>query len=211
MARSARQMSRLILVAAVAAALTALSCGGGMQESVTGPTAIPEVEIAYDTGDTGGLTASCVKSQVCHYADGKYNLLQVSRWAAIAHLAHHRRDRKPYANGSCTTPPPVATCPCFSAEDLAGLQGQCPAGLTLAVSCPVQYSVQAFCSAGGGAPRGNLGYFEAKVGAGYCQTTSTDPVSGDTVTVQKPVTNAEYGACKTALVGSPVYPASCPR
>jgi hypothetical protein len=49
------------------------------------------------------------------------------------------------------------------------------------------------------------------VGAGYCQTSSVDPVTGDMVTVQKPVTAGEYGACKAVLVGSSVYPSSCPR
>jgi hypothetical protein len=128
--------------------------------------------------------------------------MQVAFIALIAHLRHGDR------LGACA--PAAATCPCFTATGLAEVAAQCSA--TPIASCGTAYSLNLFCAAGGGGGSvGNLGYFEAKVGANTCGTTTQDPTSGNEITTTLPVTAAQFEACRKAIVESTYYPASCPR
>jgi hypothetical protein len=194
-----RKHNRLTRVAALMVAATGLwSCGG----SVDGPTApapLPEASApaASVDEDAGGVSASHLrKITICH----KGQTMKVGLAALLGHLRH--RDRL----GACST---TAACPCFTSEGLGDVAAQCSS--TLNVSCPQQYSLSLFCAPGGGGTVGNLGLFEARLGTGTCSTTTQDPMTGEPVTTTIPVTNAQFEACRKAIVGTPFYPASCPR
>jgi hypothetical protein len=202
-----RRTSATALAVVVVAALGIWSCGGS-GESPTAPVLVQEVEspavpvAAQSTEEEGdGVTSSCRqrrKITICH----KGKTIQVSFLALFPHLRHGDR------LGPCA--PPVATCPCFTASGLADIAAQCP--VAPIASCGDPYSLNLFCAPGGGGGTvGNLGYFEARLGAGTCSTTTQDPVTGNEVTTTLPVTSAQFEACKQAIVGSAYYPASCPR
>ena len=202
---SRRTSTATLAVMIVVAALGAWSCGGSY-ESPTAPAVVqeaarPAAPVAAQAGDVAGdVTSSCRtprKITICH----KGETLQVSMAALFAHLRHHDRI------GACA--PTVATCPCFTSAGLADIAAQCSAPPI--ASCGSAYSINLFCaSGGGGGSVGNLGYFEAIVGAGTCSTT-TQGANGDEVTTTLPVTTAQFNACKQAILGNPYYPASCPR
>jgi hypothetical protein len=143
----------------------------------------------------GGVTADCRRPRkitICH----KGQTLQVSLAALFAHLRHGDR------LGACKT---TETCPCFTSQGIADMAAQC--SVAPVASCPTQYSLGLSCAASGS----DLGLFEATVGMNTCSTTTVDPLTGDPVTVTMAVTPGQYAACKAAIVGSPFYPASCPR
>jgi hypothetical protein len=171
------------------------SCGGATQ-GPTAPLAVQAVQPGDQDG--GGVTASGNgKLTVCH----KGKDLSVSTSALGGHLGHGDR------LGSCS---PAVACPCFSASGLATVAASCTA--TLNASCQQVYSLSLYCAPGGGGGTiGNLGLFEARLGTNTCSTTLNDPMSGNDVTSTLAVTPAQYEACRQAIVGSPVYPASCPR
>jgi hypothetical protein len=190
------------------AALGVWSCGGS-HESPTGPALVPDIATpaapvaVQATGEEGegSLTSSCRpprKITICH----KGQTMKVSFLALIAHLRHGDR------LGPCT--PSAATCPCYTVSGLADVAAQCSAAPI--ASCGDQYSLNLFCAPGGGSGTvGNLGYFEARLGAGTCSTTTQDIATGSEVTTTLPVTAAQFEACRQAIVGSSYYPASCPR
>ena len=203
--RSRRTSTSALVVFALVAAGGLWSCGGGL-ESPTAPVMVQENTVAPAAAQSageeseGGVTSSCAhrKITICH----KGQTLQVARAALFGHLRHHDR------LGACE--PAAATCPCFTSTGLADVASQCDA--TPIASCPQQYSINLFCAPGGGGGTvGNLGLFEARLGTGTCSTTTQDPLTGDTITTTLAVTSAQYAACKTAIVGSSYYPASCPR
>jgi hypothetical protein len=184
----------VLLVFGVAAGLW--SCGG----SVDGPTSPalldegPALAAAVPgEGDEGVAASAKGQVTICH----KGQELSVSSSAIEAHLRHGDR------LGSC-----AAVCPCFTATGIEQLAGQCTG--TPFNSCPRQYSISLVCLGSGGGATGPLGTFEAAVGAGSCSTRLKDS-TGAFVTTVLPVTPAEYAACKQAIVGSAVYPATCPR
>lgn len=196
MANRAGVTSRAALaMAAMIAAAATWSCGGAPQ-GPTAPLAVQAVQPGDEDG--AGVTASGNgKLTVCH----KGKDLSVSASALGGHLGHGDR------LGSCS---PAVACPCFSASGLAAVAASCTA--TLNASCPQPYSLGLYCAAaGGGGTIGNLGLFEARLGTDTCSTSTFDPVSGGDVTSTLNVTPAQYEACRQAIVGSPVYPASCPR
>ena len=146
------------------------------------------------------MTASAKgKITICHEGRNK----QIPPSALGGHLGHGDR------LGACAPEPDVA-CPCFTAAGLADVAVQCSASLS--ASCPQTYSLNMFCSTGtGGGTVNNLGLFEARLGTGTCSTTSQDVMTGAVLTDTKAVTEAQYEACRQAIVGAPFYPASCPR
>jgi len=201
-----RRTSTAVLAAmVVVAALTAWSCGGSYESptapAVTQEAVSPAAPVAAQAGDeAGAVTSSCRtprKITICH----KGQTMQVTLAALFGHLRH--KDKL----GACATP--VATCPCFTAAGIADIAAQCSG--TPTGNCGAAYSLSLFCPAGSSV--GNLGSFEAIVNAGQCSTTTTDPMSGESVTTQLPVTAAQFEACKQAILGSPYYPttATCPR
>jgi hypothetical protein len=138
------------------------------------------------------------KVTVCHEGRNK----QVPPSALGGHLGHGDR------LGTCA-PVPTA-CPCFTSGGLADVAVQCSS--SLAVSCPQQYSLSLFCAPGGGGGTiGNLGLFAARLGTGTCSTTTQDLVTGNPVTVTLAVTEAQFEACRQAIVGTAFYPTTCPR
>jgi hypothetical protein len=149
--------------------------------------------------DDGGVTGSAKgRITICHEGRDK----QVPPSALGGHLGHGDR------LGTCA--PPDTACPCFTAAGLADVAAQCPSSLS--VSCPQTYSISLFCAPGGGGGTvGNLGLFEARLGTGTCSTTSQDLMTGNPVTVTLAVTEAQFEACRQAIVGTSSYPASCPR
>jgi hypothetical protein len=194
MAKGHRSSSVVLLVVAAAAGLW--SCGG----SVDGPTSPvlqegPALAAAVPGGgDDGGVTASAAsKVTLCH----KGKDLNVSSNAIGGHLGHGDR------LGSC-----AAVCPCFTATGIEQLAAQCSG--TPRNSCPTQYSISLVCLGSVGGSTGPLGSFQATVGAGTCSTRLKDG-TGAFVTTVLPVTPVEYDACKQAIVGSAVYPVTCPQ
>jgi hypothetical protein len=203
--RSRRTSTAALAVLLAVAALGFWSCGGSY-ESPTAPAIVQESAAAPDTtqnageNDEGNVTSSCRhrKITICH----KGQTIKVSFFALFAHLRHGDRI------GPCA--PPAATCPCFTAEGLADVAAQCSAPPI--ASCGDPYSINLFCAPGGGGGTvGNLGYFEARLGTNTCSTTTQDPLTGNEVTTTLPVTDAQFEACRQAIVGSAYYPASCPR
>ena len=199
MARQQGRTSLAILIAAVAA--TGFWSCGGSAEGPTSPVALVESPAAAVSGPVdGGVTASAKgKITICHEGRNK----QVPPSALGGHLGHGDR------LGACAPQPDVA-CPCFTAAGLADVAAQCSA--TLSASCPQTYSLSLFCSTGtGGGTVNNLGLFEARLGTGTCSTESLDLETGSPVTVTLPVTEAQFEACRQAIVGTAFYPATCPR
>ncbi len=203
--RTRRTSTSALVVFALVAAGGLWSCGGGY-ESPTAPVLVQENPVSPVAAqgvveESGGsVTSSCARRKItiCH----KGHTMQVTRAALFGHLRH--KDRL----GACE--PTAATCPCFTSTGLADVAAQCDAAPL--ASCPQQYSINLFCAPGGsGGTVGNLGLFEARLGAGTCSTTTQDPLTGDTVTNTLPVTSSQFNACKAAIVGSSYYPASCPR
>ena len=187
-------------------AASMLSCGGPASESVTSPSVAtltaPADEASAATSavteESGGVTADCRKVNVCH----KGQDLSVSLFALPAHLRHGDK------LGRCRA---AASCPCFSQEGIESLAATCSVGLV--AECDVQYSLQLFCSP---VPfSSNLGYFEAQVGRNTCVSITQDDLTGDLVRTERAVNNAQYRACKDAIVLSAPYqstdPGVCPR
>jgi hypothetical protein len=196
MTRQRGRTSLAVLLVAVAA--TGFWSCSGPAEGPTSPVGLHDAAASLP-GDDGGVTASAKgKITICHKGESK----QVPPSALGGHLGHGDR------LGTCTPAPDVA-CPCFTASGLADVAAQCSASLT--ASCPQTYSLSMFCSTGTGGTVNNLGLFEARLGTGTCSTTSQDFMTGEAVTDTKPVTEAQFEACRQAIVGTAVYPASCPR
>jgi hypothetical protein len=195
MAKGHRSSS--IVLAVVVAATTGWWSCGGPADGPTSPVlqASPALATAAVPGDDGGVTASCVKVTVCHRGKD----LSVLKGEVDLHLKHGDR------LGSCTA---AVACPCFTATGIAQLAGQCTG--TPVNSCPTQYSISLVCVGSGGGSTGPLGSFQATVGAGTCSTKLKD-ATGAFVTTVLPVSAAQYDACRQAIVGSAVYPASCPQ
>lgn len=178
------------VLAALAAGVLALSCGGGAErESVTAPPTLA----APDAG--GSVTASAtVKQEVCHYDAvlDTYTTLNLTSQALAAHLKSHTKD---YA-GACRT----ATCPCFTAEQLAltcdgVIMGCEPPAYTFYKTCP-------------GASI--LGIWDVIPEAGSCSAYT--PFAYDYPDVALSGISAdEAAACVQLIVNSPNYPASCPQ
>ncbi len=185
-----RRTSTAALAVVVVAALGIWSCGG----SSGSPTGVAAIQ--SDVSEDGSVTASSVSQiTVCH----KGKDLQVAPAALGGHLRHGDR------LGSC-----VEVCPCFTSAGLAEVAAQC--SIPPIASCGVPYSINLFCAPGGsGGTVGNLGYFEARIGAGTCSTTTQDLMTGNEVTTTLPVTAAQFEACYQAIVQSAYYPATCPR
>jgi hypothetical protein len=177
-------------LAVVVAALGMWSCGGPSES----PTGVAAVQSA--SGEQGTVAASSVAQiTICH----KGKDLQVAPAALGGHIGHGDR------LGSC-----AEACPCFTSTGLAQVAAQCSAPPI--ASCGVPYSINLFCPPGGsGGPVGNLGYYEARLGAGSCTTTTQDLMTGLKVTTTLPVTAAQFEACHQAIVGSAYYPATCPQ
>ncbi len=197
---SRRTSTAALAVIVVLAALGAWSCGGSY-EGPTAPALVQEATspAAPAPAQAGDVTSSCHPRRqitICH----KGQTMQVAMAALFAHLRHHDR------LGACAVP--AATCPCFTSQGLADIAAQC--SVSPIASCGSAYSINLFCAAGAGGSVGNLGYFEAIVGAGTCSTTTQD-ANGTEVTTTLPVTAAQFNACKAAITGNPFYPASCPR
>ncbi len=177
-------------LAVVVAALGMWSCGG----SSVSPTAVTAIQSG---GEDGAAVAASAVAQItiCH----KGKDLQVAPSALGGHLRHGDR------LGSC-----AEVCPCFTSAGLAQVAAQCAAPPI--ASCGVPYSINLFCAPGGsGGTVGNLGYFEAKLGAGTCSMTTQDLMTGSEVTATLGVTAAQFEACHQAIVQSTYYPATCPR
>jgi hypothetical protein len=187
-----RRTSTAAVAVVVVAALGIWSCGGGPYES---PTAAA-VAIQSGGGEDGAVAASSAALiTICH----KGKDLQVAPSALGGHLKHGDRV------GSC-----AGVCPCYTSAGLAEVAAQCSAPPI--ASCGAPYSINLFCAPGGGGGTvGNLGYFEARIGAGTCSTTTQDLMTGNEVTTTLPVTAVEFEACRQAIVGSTYYPATCPR
>jgi hypothetical protein len=204
--RSRETSTAALAVMVVVAALGVWSCGGSY-ESPTAPVVIqespPAPVAAQSSGEEGegNVTSSCRPRQItiCH----KGQTMQVSLVALFGHLRHHDR------LGACA--PAAASCPCFTSGGLADVAAQC--SVPPRASCEGDpYTINLFCAPGGGGGTvGNLGLFEAKLGAGTCSTTTQDLMTGNEVTSTQPVTAAQFEACRQAIVGSAYYPATCPR
>jgi hypothetical protein len=177
-------------LAVIIAALGIWSCGG----SSVSPTTVTAIQ--HEGEEQGTVTASSAALiTVCH----KGMDLQVAAAALGGHLRHGDR------LGSCTE-----VCPCFTSSGLGEVAAQCSAPPI--ASCGPPYSINLFCAPGGaGGTVGNLGYFEARLGAGTCSTTTQDLMTGDQVTTTLPVTAGQFEACRDAIVKSTYYPATCPQ
>jgi hypothetical protein len=204
--RSRETSTAALAVLVVVAALGAWSCGGSYESptaaiTVQEDTAAPVVAASTAADGEGDVTASCKKTKqvtICH----KGTTMQVPPSALFGHLRHHDR------LGACA--PAAASCPCFTSAGLADVAAQCSVPPT--ASCADPYSISLYCAPGGGSGTvGNLGLFEAKLGTGTCSTTAQDLMTGTDVTTTQPVTNAQFEACRQAIVGNAYYPASCPR
>ncbi len=183
-----RRTSTAALAVVVVAALGIWSCGGPSES----PTAVTAIQSGG--GEQGAVTASSVAQiTLCH----KGKDLQVAPSALGGHLGHGDR------LGSC-----AEVCPCFTSAGLAQVAAQC--SVPPIASCGSPYSINLFCAPGSGTIS-NLGYFEARIGAGTCSTTTQDLMSGNEVTTTLPVTAAEFEACREAIVSSTYYPATCPE
>ena len=185
-----RRTSTTALAVVVVAALGIWSCGGSHE----GPTAVAEIQSGG--GEDGAMISSSVAQiTICH----KGKDLRVAPSALGGHLVHGDR------LGSC-----AEVCPCFTSAGLGEVAAQCSAPPI--ASCGTPYSINLFCAPGGGGGTvGNLGYFEAKLGAGTCSMTTQDLMTGNEVTITLPVSAEQFGACRQAIVGSTYYPATCPR
>ncbi len=185
-----RKTSTAALAVVVVAALGAWSCGG----SSVSPTGVADIQAGG--GEQGVVTASSAPQiTVCH----KGKDLQVAAAALGGHLGHGDR------LGSCTE-----VCPCFTSAGLAEVAAQCSAPPI--ASCGAPYSINLFCAPGGtGGTVGNLGYFEARLGAGTCSVTTQDLMTGNPITATLPVTAGQFEACRQAIVGSAYYPGTCPQ
>jgi len=185
-----RRTSTAALAVVVAAALGIWSCGGASES----PTAVTAIQSAGE--EPGAVTASRVAQiTVCH----KGKDLQVAPAALGGHLGHGDR------LGSCSE-----VCPCFTSAGLGEVAAQCTAPPI--ASCGTPYSINLFCAPGGaGGTVGNLGYFEARLGAGTCSMTTQDLMTGGEITTTLPVTQVQFEACRQAIVQSTYYPATCPR
>jgi hypothetical protein len=200
----------LLVGAAGLCAVSMLSCGGPAGDGVTSPSVAALTASTDEAGavasavsdEAGGVTADChnnnKKVVICH----KGHNLSVSANALPAHLRHGD------SLGQCSS---AAQCPCFSQQGIEELAATCSAGLV--AQCDVQYSLQLYCSPGPFSS--NLGYFEAQVGKNTCVSITQDEVTGDLVRTERSVNNAQYNACKAALVSSSPYqstsPSVCPR
>ena len=198
MARQPGRTSLAILLVAVSA--TGFWSCGGSAEGPTSPIALSDSPAAAVSGPVdGGVTASAKgKVTICHEGKNK----QVPPSALGGHLGHGDR------LGTCDSAD--TACPCFTAAGLADVALQCSSSLS--ASCPETYSLSLFCAPGGGGGTvGNLGLFEARLGTGTCSTTSQDLATGEPLTVTLDVTEAQFEACRQAIVGTAFYPASCPQ
>lgn len=180
-------------VAALAAGVVALSCGGGAErQTVAGPA---PVALQPTTADDGGSLSEAVKPSktlLCHYdaTTQTWSDLNVPAPAVEAHLKHGD------TLGSCTP-----ACPCFTAADLVA--PSCPTGTTLGASCENgPYSLTLAC--------GNTHHVTAMAdqGLGNCWMINAqqdyDP---------QPATPTQMAACTQLIVSNPHYPVSptCPQ
>jgi len=186
---------------AAGAAVVSLACGApARHEEAASPLSATAVT---PSGESNAVSASANDKErvtLCHYdaVTGTYFDLVLPLSAVQGHLNHGDRP------GSCT-----ASCPCFTAEDIAAAASRC--STTVLASCPVTYSLGLFCAAASDtAPVGNLGYWESVVGQDSCSWTTWDPVSGNAVTETRPVDAIQFQACRSVLVTGPYYPALCP-
>jgi hypothetical protein len=173
-------------LAAVAAA-TWWSCGGSPQ-TVTAPVAVS------NAGEgSGGVTASASGSvTVCQ--NGKTIVVAANALSAL--LAHGA------TLGACT----AGKCPCFTSATIATAAAACFQADALRATCPRKYSIALRCDNITGA---SLGVFEAVVGSGECSTTTWD--TGVEKIDATPVGEAQFQACRQALVSSQYYPSGCPK
>jgi hypothetical protein len=191
---TSRQAStQALAVLAVVAAGCLWSCGGS-HESPAAPAAVQSIQDAGD--ESGSVTSSAMrKVTICH----RGQTMKVALVALFGHLRH--RDRL----GACAA---AAACPCFDSAGIAELAANYP---SIAGSCsktdPYLLTLQ-FVSGETGT---SVGTFEARVGVGSCTAITLDPESWEAITTTLPVTQAQFTACKQAIVGSSYYPAGCPR
>jgi len=194
-----RWYSRFVpVLAALAAGVVALSCGGGAERSsITAP------PILADPDAGGSVNASATaKQEVCHYDAtlGTFATLSLTSQAVAAHIKSHTKDY----SGACQT----ASCPCFTAADLAVNCGD----MSMGVQCPAppEYGLGAFCY---GEAWVNLGLKSVNPVDKSCFMEDWDPVSGNPAPVAvSGLTDAEVDACKQLILNSPYYPkdGSCP-
>jgi hypothetical protein len=193
---TSRQAStQALAVLAVVAAGFLWSCGGS-HESPTAPVAVQTVQDAGD--ESGGVTSSGLrKITICH----KGQTQKVALAALFAHLRHHDR------LGACAA---AAACPCFDAAGIAEMAAAYPS-IVGACSKTDPYLLTLEFASPGGETGGSVGTFEARVGAGACTAISQDPETWEEMTTTLPVTQAQFKACKQAIIGSSYYSADCPR
>lgn len=187
--RTRTTSSAALAVMAIVAALGAWSCGGSYEP----PTATAAIQ---GGGGEDGVVASsaAAKITVCH----KGKDLKVAAAALAGHLQHGDR------LGSCA---PAPACPCFTSAGLAEVASYCP--VEPFATCGEPYSINVQCAPGGSIS--SLGLFEARLGTDTCSTTTQDLLTGNELTATLPVTDAEFEACRQAIVGSAYYPGSCPQ
>ncbi len=183
-------------VAAVAAGIVALSCGGGAERpTVVGPAT---VAIQPTTADDDGSVSAAAKPQttlLCHYdaTTGTWSDLSVPAPAVQPHRNHGD------VTGSC-----AGACPCFPAGH-GSLT--CPDGLTLGSTCDDPFLLTIGCTAPSGSDPGQLLEFRG------VDTTMT--CYGQTAQIAffsvGSLSAAQVAACKQFVVTSPYYLATCPR
>jgi hypothetical protein len=185
-----RRASAPVVSVLVAVAAGSLWSCGGPQDRVTTPVAVQSAG-----EESGSVTSSAARRiTVCH----KGKDLQVPTQALAIHVGHGD------SIGSCQA---ASVCPCFTAAGIAELaalgapftRGAC-AG-TSPYSLTLVYDTASTSS--------QMGTFEAPVGTGTCSVTSWD--TGNPVVAVAAVTQAQFEACKQAIVGSSYYPAGCPQ
>lgn len=208
------------------AACSLAACGGSVgSDSVTGtPLSVAPVdagsevdldlEASFETfqdgdfieNDDGTFDSDVASSHrrwrgrraVCHTVrwgpwKGKKITLWVHKWRLRHHLRHgdtRGRCRKP--------PPPSATCPCFTTNDINAAANDCSATVESTCSTGDPYFLLLSCNPGGNVPPGVLGiYLSQTANGGEC---SRDDVNG-TVS-QAGLTNEEYQACVDNMMAS---------
>lgn len=143
--------SSLGVCLAAAAALVALSCGGGGgPNGLTGPEATA-ARVGPDEDAVVSASGSPAFVDVCHYdaTTGEYSELRLPAPALEPHV-NHGDFEKPYAGYDCAQGRPVS-CPCYTAAGLDAVASTCDGIAPQCLSSGSALSLRVVCEQTSGA------------------------------------------------------------
>jgi hypothetical protein len=159
-----------------------------------GPATVAHQPTAADDGGSVSEAAKPTTTLLCHYdaTTGTSSDLKVPPAAVQGHLNHGD------VLGSC------AVCPCFTAADLAL---SCSDGETLGATCTGEEPYYLLLGCNAGTTFGFSVSVRVDVDAASCWVVKPGPFFQQ----QAGLTPAQLAVCKSLIVSSPHYPASCPK